>query len=139
MKATKPTKTAGFTSGQARTAHFQVVASTSESGSTGIGGTLFAPRSREDTLSIAALSWRNLALRICLVFCFFRQRKRVLELDMFLGTSSHNWTLYTDTHLQAVFFFIVYWFPRPPKTIFIFIQQNSSDLHVRVKTMTLTN
>lgn len=69
-------------------------------------------------------------------FLLFHSRERVLELDMFLDNPSHNWTLYTDTHLQAVFFFIVYWSPRPPKTKFIFIQQDSSDLHVRVKTMT---
>lgn len=47
-----------------------MVASTSGSISTGTLGALLPPLKREDTLSIALLSWLIFAFKVCLVLCF---------------------------------------------------------------------
>lgn len=48
-----------------------MVASTSESVSTGTAGELLPPLKREDTLSIAEFSWLIFAFKVSLVFCFW--------------------------------------------------------------------
>ncbi len=47
-----------------------MVASTSGSVSTGTVGTLLLPLKREDTLSMAELSWLIFAFKVCRVLCF---------------------------------------------------------------------
>jgi hypothetical protein len=46
-----------------------MVASTSGSLSTGTTGTLLLPLKREDTLSMAELSWLIFAFKVCRVLC----------------------------------------------------------------------
>lgn len=52
--------------------NFSYIVASSGSVSIGTLGTLFPPRNREDTLSIAELSWLILAFKVCLVFCILK-------------------------------------------------------------------
>lgn len=47
--------------------------------STGTGGMLLPPLSREDTLSIAEFSWLIFSFKVCLVFCISGMTSQKME------------------------------------------------------------
>jgi hypothetical protein len=57
-----------------------MVASTSGSLSTGTTGTLLLPLKREDTLSMAELSWLIFAFKVCLVLFYKLKQKKIFYL-----------------------------------------------------------
>jgi hypothetical protein len=57
-----------------------MVASTSGSLSTGTTGTLLLPLKREDTLSMAELSWLIFAFKVCRVLCSQGKETKIVYL-----------------------------------------------------------